>query len=109
MSRLLDSHDEFTIQVLEELVASSEDHVGQKHALDRRVPTRWSSEGDGFDAHILFKPEVEAITGQSANKLAAFRLSEKQWDLATELAELLLVSLTPKVDYSQRYVGCTGA
>ncbi|KAJ7938606.1 hypothetical protein B0H13DRAFT_1587522, partial [Mycena leptocephala] len=60
-----------------------------KSALDRRCPTRWNSDFDCLNAHHLLKSPVEQLTATSYLKLAAFRLSDPQWDLLEEVADVL--------------------
>jgi hypothetical protein len=79
--------EQFTV-----LAVASKDVIGNQHALVRRVPTRWNSEKDCIDSHVNLRPVVESITGNSANKLGAFKLSEEQWKLTLELKDVLIVS-----------------
>ena len=59
--------------------------------MDRRVPTRWNSELDCVEAHIFFRPVIEAFTSPTENGLAAYRLTRTQWDLAEDVADVLMV------------------
>jgi len=73
-------------------VQANPDIQGSKQALDRHVSTRWNSDLSCLDAHVYFRPVVEQLTASSANKLKAYRLTEKQWELAEEVQEALVVS-----------------
>jgi len=73
-------------------VQANPDIQGSKRALDRRVSTRWNSDLSCLDAHMHFRPVVEQLTASSANKLKAYQLTEKQWELAEEVQEALVVS-----------------
>jgi hypothetical protein len=48
---------------------------------------------DCLDAHVHFKPAIQQLTAVASNKLQAYKLTEEQWDLAEELAEVLVVSI----------------
>ena len=74
------------------LVQANLDIQGSKQALDRRVSTHWNSDLSCLDAHVHFRPVVKQLTASSANKLKAYRLTEKQWELAEEVQEALVVS-----------------
>jgi hypothetical protein len=74
------------------LVQANPDIRGIKRALDRHVSTRWNSDLTCLDAHVHFRPVVEQLTAASANKLKAYRLNERQWELAEEVQEALVVS-----------------
>ena len=77
--RLLSAHEELS--------------EGEKHALNRRVPTRWNSESDCLEAHIYFRPIVEAITVPTENGLRAYKLTPTQWTLAEDVADVLKVCI----------------
>jgi hypothetical protein len=88
--------EQFTI-----MAETSNDVIGDQHALVRRVPTRWNSEKDCIDSHVNLRPVVESLTGNSANKLGAFKLSDDQWKLAIELKDVLVVGLHSNLFHSQ--------
>jgi hypothetical protein len=44
-------------------------------------------------AHLYFKNIIQALTGVSGNKLQAYRLSDKLWDLAEDVQEVLKVGI----------------
>ena len=77
-------------------------YMGQKHTLTLHNPTRWNNESECVGSHLSFRPEVEALTGQSSNKLGAFRLSILQWKIAEQLQELLLLFRGPTLLFSQK-------
>lgn len=64
---------------------------GDKITLDRRVPTRWNSDLACLDAHVYFKNPVQQLTAAAINKLQNYRLTDKQWSLADDLVEVLVV------------------
>ncbi|KAF8999756.1 hypothetical protein BDQ17DRAFT_1246114, partial [Cyathus striatus] len=55
------------------------------------VPTRWNSDLACLSSHIFFQPVIKQLTGNSINKLQQFQLSERQWELAHEVEEVLLL------------------
>lgn len=74
------------------LADASGDILGDQNTLIRRVPTRWNSEKDCVDSHVNLRPVIESMTGNSANKLAAFKLTDHQWNLTIELKDVLNVN-----------------
>lgn len=67
------------------------DHLeGAKTALDRRVPTRWNSDLDCLRAHVHFKPQVRQLIAQD-EALDQYLMTPLQWDVAAEVAEVLVV------------------
>ena len=62
-----------------------------KHALDRRVPTRWNADFLCLSAHLHFKSVIQSMTGVSENKLKPYRLSDEQWELSDDLGDVLKV------------------
>ena len=86
-------HDGATLkEKFDKLVQEDEELEGSKRALDRRVSTRWNSDLTCLEAHIHFKNVIQQLTGVAANKLQAYRLSDKQWELAENLIDVLMVS-----------------
>jgi hypothetical protein len=57
-----------------------------------RIATRWNADYDCLNSHLHFRPVVEAFTAQSDNHCSAYCLNTKQWDMAKQLKDLLLVS-----------------
>jgi len=76
----------------DKLVQDDKQLDGDKRMLDRRVTTRWNTDLQCLDAHVYFKNSVQQLTAVAANKLQAYRLSDKQWELAELLVEVLEVS-----------------
>ena len=60
------------------LAAASSADVGDQHSLVCRVPTRWKLAKDCIDSHVNLQPVFESMTGNSANKLGAFKLADDQ-------------------------------
>lgn len=80
--RLIQAHDQLSL--------------GEKIALDRRVPTRWNSEYDCIKAHIYFRAVVETLTNVTENQLKAYKLTESQWILADDVGDVLQVGHSPR-------------
>jgi hypothetical protein len=86
-------HDGSTLkEKFDKLVEADTSLLGNKRALDRRVPTRWNSDLKCLEAHVYFKSPVQQLTAVASNKLQAYRLTDEQWDLAENLSEVLAVS-----------------
>ena len=86
-------HDSPTLQeTFEKLVDAQIDHSGQQRSLSRRVPTRWNSDLACLAAHIEFATPVKQLTS-SDSSLKKYALSDAQWTLAKQLAEVLEVIL----------------
>ena len=64
------------------------DHSGQQRSLPWRVPTRWNSDLTCLSAHIGFETPVRQLTSSDPS-LKKYALSEAQWKLAKQLAEVL--------------------
>jgi hypothetical protein len=75
----------------EQQVLAEESLCGQATTLVRCVATQWNSELAAVRSHIALKNPVQRLTGQTSNKVAAYRLTNSQWDLSRHLAGLLLV------------------
>ncbi|KAF8991138.1 hypothetical protein BDQ17DRAFT_1255194, partial [Cyathus striatus] len=76
------------------LVKYDKDLSGTSRTLEQCVPTHWNSDLACLSSHIFFQPVIEQLTGNSINKLQQFRLSERQWELAREVEEVLLLFQT---------------
>jgi hypothetical protein len=66
---------------------------GDREQLTKRVPTRWNSDHDCLAAHIHFRLAVTHLTKDSTYGLNAYKLTNRQWELAEELAGSLSVCL----------------
>lgn len=73
---------------------------GHKTTLDRRVPTRWNSDLTAIRTHVFFERQVHRLTA-SDPALQQFALSDDQWKLAKELAEVLQIFEEPTNYLSQ--------
>ena len=89
-------HDNSTLkQEFDNLVHKNTTLEGFKAALAQRVPTRWNSDFDCLIAHLHFRTEVEKLTGVTANRLQAYRLTNEQWNMAEDLRDALQVCQFP--------------
>lgn len=86
-------HDSGTLKNKFECLVSAHDELskGEKHALDQRVPTWWNSESDCLEAHIYFHPVIGALTVPTESGLKAYKLTPTQWQLATDVGDVLEV------------------
>jgi hypothetical protein len=85
-------HDNAVLkEKFERLVLADEELHGQRRALTRRVPTRWNYDLECLDAHFYFRDIIEQFTAVSSNGLQAYRLTEEQWEIASDVQEVLLV------------------
>ncbi|KAK6992134.1 ribonuclease H-like domain-containing protein, partial [Favolaschia claudopus] len=81
-------HDSSTLQEKFEKLVQANDSASGKVALDRRVPTRWNSDLVCLAAHIQFETPVKQLTSDG---LSEYALTPKQWALAKELCEVLVI------------------
>jgi hypothetical protein len=85
-------HDSGTLKEKFDCLVSAHGTLqGDKRALDHHVPTQWNSELDCLKAHLYFHPVIEAFTSPTENGLRAYCLTYTQWDLAEDVADVLLV------------------
>ncbi|KAI5890922.1 uncharacterized protein SCHCODRAFT_01171994 [Schizophyllum commune H4-8] len=71
-------------------------------SLSRRVATRWNSDFNCLDDHLVLQPVVETLTNRSDLKLQAYRLTSRQWDLAEELKDLLHIFVPLTKEFSKK-------
>jgi len=87
-------HDSTTLQEkFEKLIQDDPELDGGKTSLDRRVPTRWNTDLTCLDAHVYLKSPVQQLTAAAVNKLQKYRLTDRQWDLAEDLVDVLAASI----------------
>lgn len=83
--------DRFRRYVRQDRQEDPESLPGDKTMLDRRVPTRWNSDLAALSSHVFFERQVRRLTA-SDDALEQFALSDEQWKVAKELAQVLQVS-----------------
>lgn len=54
--------------------------------------------------YIYFRDPIEALTGQAANKLGSFKLTDTQWTLAKEVVDVLAVRVSQQLRNSRTYL-----
>ena len=85
-------HDNAVLkEKFEKLVSADEELHDQWRALTRQVPTRWNYDLECLDAHFYFRDIIEQLTAISSNGLQAYRLTHEQWEIASDVQEVLLV------------------
>jgi hypothetical protein len=86
-------HDSTALRLaFEQQVLAEGPLQGLASTLVRRVVTRWNSDLAALRSHITLENPVQRLTGQTSNKVSAYRLTSDQWELARHLADLLAVS-----------------
>ena len=65
-----------------------------KTDLDRRVATRWNSDLACLKAHLYFRVQITKLIAEERS-LSRFALTDAQWKLAYELADVLEVHCIP--------------
>ncbi|KAG8914001.1 hypothetical protein FRC00_001108 [Tulasnella sp. 408] len=76
---------------------------GSKTSLSRRVATRWNSDLHCLQDHIHFKRQVMQLIAQEPS-LDNYTLSEQEWKLAEEVAEVLVIFEKPTLLFSNSEV-----
>ena len=85
-------HDNAVLkEKFEKLVSADEELHGQRRALTRQVPTWWNYDLECLDAHFYFCDIIEQLTAVSSNGLQAYHLTHEQWEIASDVQEVLLV------------------
>jgi hypothetical protein len=59
--------------------------------MPRDVTTRWNSTYDMLDFAIEYRAALDIMTADRDMNLRKFELSKKEWDMVTELCEVLRV------------------
>ena len=62
----------------------------QQRTLTCRVPTRWNTDFAALQSHVTFQKEILQLIAANPS-LKTYLLTEKQWDLAKHLSEILVV------------------
>ncbi|KIO18119.1 hypothetical protein M407DRAFT_48995, partial [Tulasnella calospora MUT 4182] len=92
--------ERFQLYVRQDRQVDPQSLPGHKTTLDRRVPTRWNSDLAAVRAHVFFERQVRRLTA-SDEALQQFALSDDQWKLAKELADVLQIFEEPTNYLSQ--------
>ncbi|QRV87680.1 hAT family dimerization protein [Ceratobasidium sp. AG-Ba] len=77
---------------------------GDARALTRRVATRWNTNRAALNSHIHFRDPVQLLTSHPKHDLKKYALDDDQWDLASELNNVLEVFQEPTDRFSQAEV-----
>jgi hypothetical protein len=60
--------------------------------MPRDVPTRWNSTFDMLEFAIRYRIAIDAMTAVRGYDLRKYELVSAEWDIATELRDVLKVS-----------------
>ncbi|KAF5315255.1 hypothetical protein D9619_006958 [Psilocybe cf. subviscida] len=82
-----------TNEKFQELITNSydPDTRGGPRSLTRRVPTRWNSDLACLESHMYFRDIIEELTSIRSLKLAPYTLSAEQWEIASDVHQVLLL------------------
>jgi hypothetical protein len=61
--------------------------------MPRDVRTRWNSTYDMLVFAVEYREALDSITGSQKMKLRQYELTEEDWEIATELCDVLKVCL----------------
>ncbi|KAJ7157567.1 hypothetical protein C8R43DRAFT_948954 [Mycena crocata] len=84
------------------LVTTDNSLTGERDTLVRHVPTRWNSDLACAESHQYFCNPIEVLTGQGANKLGSFKLTDAQWLLLKEIIHVLMLFDAPTKPFSKK-------
>lgn len=59
--------------------------------MPRDVTTRWNSTYDMLEFAIEYREALEAMTGNQKMKMRQYELTEEDWNIATQLRDVLKV------------------
>ncbi|CAE7107559.1 unnamed protein product [Rhizoctonia solani] len=90
--------------IFREAVDRDSELCGDARALTRRVVTRWNTDRASLNSHIHFRDPVQLLTSHPKHNLKKFALDDGQWDLASELSNVLEVFQEPTDRFSQSEV-----
>jgi hypothetical protein len=62
--------------------------------MPRDVTTRWNSTYDMLEFALAFREPLDAITSEKEMKLRKFEMDNDEWEIASQLCEVLKVSLS---------------
>ncbi|KAI5823657.1 hypothetical protein K523DRAFT_344161 [Schizophyllum commune Tattone D] len=88
----------------EKFVQSAPPDNDDRNTISRRVATRWNSDYKCLDDYLVLKAAVEALISQSDLKLQAYHLSQRQWELAKELRDLLRIFVPATEAFSRKEI-----
>jgi len=67
------------------------DDKSSKTCISRRVPTRWNSDFLCLESYVNLKSYIRSFVADPDHSLGAYTLTQKQWELATTLTDVLIV------------------
>lgn len=62
--------------------------------MPRDVATRWNSTYDMLEFALAFREALDTITGDKEMKLRKYEMDDDEWEIACQLGEVLIVSLS---------------
>jgi len=87
-------HDSPTLkEKFDKLVEEDMALAGSWRTLTRRVPTRWNSDLACLLSHMYFKDVIQQLTAIPSLSLRSYALTDKQWKVAEDISEILLVRI----------------
>jgi hypothetical protein len=80
-----------TTIILPQWFMTLEELLLHQRMMPRDVTTRWNSTFDMLDFAVEYREALDSITGNQKMKLRQYELTEEDWEITTQLRDVLKV------------------
>ena len=80
-----------TTIILPQWFTTLEELVLNQRMMPRDVTTRWNSTFDMLDFAVEYREALDSMTGNQRMKLRQYELTEEDWEITTQLRDVLKV------------------